>query len=130
MSEGMIHNAITNLETKYVPQKTASDIYVPQEAYRSLYDLLDIWGENRDDNEVQSQTKYIFDKLSETKQDIKQQLLSIINSIGVIPTDDTRINRVWKYLHLKDNALKARSYYNTLVGELEQLRAKKEAKKK
>jgi len=129
MADQMIRAALTNLEHKYIPQKTATDVYVPQEAYRSLFDLLDVYGNDRDNAELQTKTKYIWEKLSANKQDVKQQLLDIINTLGVIPVGDTRINRIWKYINLMENAGRVKKYHDTLISELEQLKQKEEAEK-
>jgi len=125
MSDGMIRMAVKNLVKKYIPQKTSSDIYVPSEAYRGIMDLLEIWGSQAEDPEIQEKTKYIYDQLLEAG-DPREQIISIVTALGVTPIADSKVNRVWKFVHLTDKAKKTRAYYDNIQAEIHSLHKKKE----
>ncbi|KYK25705.1 hypothetical protein AYK26_07755 [Euryarchaeota archaeon SM23-78] len=126
MSEGMIFGAKEILTAKHIPEMKAPSIFLPSEAYRSLYGLLDVTGRDGDDPDIQNQVKYIYDTLKE-KGKPPELLVSLITQLGIIPVGETKVNRIWKYLQLRKKANEALKYYQLTREELR--RFKKEGKK-
>ncbi len=119
--EGILKSAINIVEKKYTPTQPSTQVFVPEEQYKSLYDMLQVWDEARTDEDVQSKTKFIYDILGENPRD---GLMNVITEIGITPQGQNRVDRVYKYLRLKNQANKLMSQYEHLQGELNGFRTR------
>ena len=123
MSEGMAFgNAIANLRKEYLPNVASPSIFIPSEEYRSLYETLDVIGKDVNDTQIQSQVKYIWDTLEE-QGNPKDLIIDVITNLA-IPTNETRLIQVWKYLRLLSKSNRILKYHNLLQDEINQMKKK------
>lgn len=121
MADGLIRAGIEKLEQKYMPKQSASTVFIPQEAYRSLFNLLEVWGKDTEQTDIQDKVKFIYDKLKKEGEPDKV-LMSLLTILGIPQPGDNRVDQVWKFLHLQDNADKARQYYDSLIDQLNSIK--------
>jgi len=129
MAEGMIKQAINNLETKYIPQSAKITVFIPEEAYRKLFPFLDIWGAEVEDSKTQDHVKYIYNKLIDINRiNPSGELISVLTELGSVNFGESKLDKVYKYFHLMDESSKALKYHNLLVGEIESMKNKDDKK--
>jgi hypothetical protein len=117
MAEGLTRTAIETLKTKYIPSTPETSVFVPAEEYRNLFDTLEIWDKETADPDIQDKAKFIYDTLKEVGNP-KEQIVSLITTLGITPQGDTKLNRVYRYLKLQKEAIKVNKYHETLTNEM------------
>ena len=117
MSEGMTRIAVETLKAKYNPPTPQDTVFVPQEEYRSIFDTLEVWDKETADPDIQDKTRFIYDTLKEVGNP-KEQIISLLSTIGITPQGDTKLNRVYRYLKLQKEAIKVNKYHETLTDEM------------
>lgn len=128
MSETMIRGAISRLESKYIPQVAASTNFIPQDEYKRLFPLLEVWDKATQDPNIQERVKFIYDKLLEKdKNNPADYLISVLTQIGAVQFGESKLDKIYKYFHLHKEAEKALRYHNLLLDELKALEAKPSA---
>ncbi len=126
MSEGMIKKAITRLETKYIPQ-LSSTLFSPQEQYKFIMPLLDVWGSSYEDEKVEEKVKFIYDKLVEENKDRPQDsLISLLTTLGAVKFGESKLDKVYKYFNLQKESEKALKYHYLISDEINNLVNKKD----
>jgi hypothetical protein len=124
MAEGLMRAAINKLEIKYIPQPINPQVFVPQEQYRSFFPLLEIFGSLVDDKDTQEKVKYIYDKMiALNKLAPHDELMRILSEIGETKWNESKLDKIYKYLNLSHEAEKALKYYDLIKGEIETLKA-------
>ena len=116
--EGIAKSAVNILEEKYFPKPSKPDVpgvFTPEEQYKQLFNMLDIWDSDREDEDVQTKTKFIYEALGENPRD---KLMSIFTEIGATPPDSNKLSRVYKLLRLKSRANKILNQYGILQKEI------------
>ena len=111
----LLQSAITKIRTKVSPKSVldTKGVFVPEEEYRSLMPMLDLFEES-DEDELK-RAKYIYDFLGENPKD---KLLSIYTKLGQTPPNERKIDRVYKYCRLQEQSNKALTRYEQLQGDL------------
>lgn len=117
MAEGMARIAIETLKAKFNPLTSQPSIFVPSEEYRNLFDVLEIWDKETADPDIQDKTKFIYDTLKDVGNP-KEQIVSLVTTLGITPQGDTKLNRVYRYLKLQKEAIKVNKYHETLTNEM------------
>jgi len=118
MSDGMMRNAIQQLETRRMPQASPIESFIPTEQYRSIYPLLEVWGKDGDNQVSQDKTKYIFDRLSENKSSPPAHtLISLLTELGAVNFGESKLDKVYRFFHLHKEACKIKNYFERLVEE-------------
>lgn len=121
MADGILKSAVQILEKKHLPPQDSTQVHVPEDAYKHLFDILDVWDSDRDDTDIQTKTKFISDVLGENPRD---RLVGIFTEIGVTPPGETKVERVYKYLKLRTQADKILNHYEQVQREIHGLRTR------
>jgi hypothetical protein len=111
-----LNKAIDTMREKAFP-----NIVIPQEEWKSIYDMLEVWDKQREDQDIQGKTKTIYDFIKE-HGDPKDTLVTIFTTIGSTPVGDTKVNRVFRYVKLKMQAEKTLKEYETIQNEINYMR--------
>ena len=115
-----LKSAVVKLEhkllTKDNPEPTRLETS-PEEAYKQLYPMLEIWDADREDEDFQNKTKFIHEFLSE-QGNPRDILLNIFTSLGSTPPTDTKVARIYKYCRLRNEANKALKKYETIQRDI------------
>jgi len=117
MMIGVAQKAVETLRNKFIPSANTQTVFVPQEEYRGIFDLLEVWDKETADPDIQDKTKFIFDSIKE-KGEPKEQLVTLFSTMGATPQGDTKLNRVYRYLKLQKESEKVKRYYDTLTDEM------------
>lgn len=126
--DGILKEAVQELEKKYVPQVNYTPVHVPQEKYKQLYDMLEIWGRDREDDDVKLKTKFIYDELLE-KGDPGDLLNGIFTKMGALPPGEVKVDRTYRYLKLLSQGNKLLNQYQNVSKELKALEVKTKIEK-
>jgi hypothetical protein len=125
MAEGIIKAAIEKLESKHIPQASIDSVFVPEERYRSILPLLNVWGYRDNDSDIQEKAKYIYSSLLEINKDNPSDTLTtLLTELGATRWNDSKLERVYKYFHLRGEAEKALKYHDLLNKEINELKGK------
>jgi hypothetical protein len=100
--EGIAKEAIKILETKYIPQPASPLMFTPQDQYRQILPLLDVWGYQDNDKDVSDKAKFIYDKLVElNKENPAEALTTLLVDLGATKWNESKLDRINKYFHLR-----------------------------
>jgi len=125
MADSLMRKGIDKLEQKYVPQANAQSMFVPSEQYRSILPLLDVWGYEDNDKDVQDKGKFIYENCVAMNKDKPQDsLTSILTDLGATKWNESKLERVYRYFRLKGEADKVLAYHGLLNKEIDELRGK------
>jgi len=125
MAEGLARASINKLEEKYIPRVAPNTAFVASEQYRSILPLLDVWGYEDNDKDIQDKGKFIYDKLVTANKDKPQdELTSILTNLGATKWNESKLERVYRYFRLKGEADKVLAYHGLLNKEIDELRGK------
>lgn len=125
--EGILKEAVRTLEQKYIPQVNMSSVHVPEDMYKQIFDMLEVWDRDREDDDVKIKTKFIYDTLKE--QGNPQDLLNgIFTKLGALPLGDVKVDRVHRYLRLLSQGNKLLNQYENIKSEIHSLEKPKEEK--
>jgi len=115
-------NVSKSTEQPKVAQEEVSRILVstPPEVDRGLFDMMEIYGRDCSDPDIQEKVKYVSDALGDHPKD---NLLHILTEIGQTPMGETKLGRVYKYLRLRQSADKALKQYQNIQKDMNYLRA-------
>jgi len=104
-----------------IVQEEVSRILVssPPEVDRGLYEMMEIYGRDCSDPDIQEKVKYVSDTLGEHPKD---NLLHIFTEIGQTPVGETKLGRVYKYLRLRQSADKALKQYENIKKNMNYMR--------
>ena len=80
--------------------------------------MLDVWDSDTVDPKTEERAKFIYEQLGENQRD---KLMSIFTLLGATPPTERRIDRVYKYCRLQEQAHKAMVRYEQLQGDLNAL---------
>jgi len=123
--ESMAKEAIKILETKYIPQPASPLMFTPQDQYRQILPLLDVWGYQDNDKDVSDKAKFIYDKLVEINKDNPAEALtSILVDLGATKWNESKLERINKYFHLRGEAEKVLKYHDLISKEIDGLKGK------
>jgi len=121
MAEGMFktaptltQKAVESVTKKYIPSRAI----VPEEKFKSIFDKLEVWDKDRNDEDLISKTKYIYDNLL-PNGDPKSQLTKIFTILGSTPLGETKIDRVYRYIRLRQQAQEHITNYENVSREIE-----------
>jgi len=81
--------------------------------------MLEVYDKSASDPDIQEKVKYIQDSLGEQPKD---ELMHIITELGITPLGDTKLNRVWKYLRLKQQSDKVLKHYENIKANMNSMR--------
>ena len=112
MQEDLLSLAIVKVKNKNSP-KMISNTFTPEEAHRELMPMLDIFDEV--DEDTDKRVKFIYESLGENPRD---KLMNIYTKLGACPPTERRLDRVYKYCRLQDQAHKAMTRYEQLQGDI------------
>jgi len=124
MAEGMARIAIETLKAKLYPPIPKNSVFVPEEEYRNIFDALEVWDKETSDPDIQDKTKFIYNTLKETGNP-REQMISLLSTLGITPQGDTKLNRVYRYLKLQKEAIKVNKYHETLTDEMKAIQGGK-----
>lgn len=88
----------------------------PPEIDRSLFENLDVWGREAFDPDTQDKVKFIGDYLKDRNG---LSIHSIITELGATPLGITKLERIYKYLRLKQQGEKISQQMSSINNELE-----------
>jgi hypothetical protein len=111
--QDLLQSAITKIRTKISPNIQSKGVFIPEEEYRSLCPMLDIF-DDADEDEL-TRTKFIYEFLGENPKD---KLLSIYTKLGQTPPNERKIDRVYRYCRLQEQSNKALTRYEQLQGDI------------
>ena len=125
MAEGMIKQAIESMSSKYIPSSSpVNSVFVPQEQYRRIFPLLDVWGSDTENPKVHEKVRFIFDNLTIEKTDNPDDsLISVLIELGGVNPGETKLDKVYKYFNLRRESLKMIGYHNAIVHKINEGRA-------
>jgi len=127
MAEGMIKQAIANMSSKHIPSSApANSVFVPQEQYRRIFPLLDVWGSDTESTKVQEKVKFIFGNLSADNPD--DSLISVLIELGGMHPGETKLDKVYKYFNLRRESMKMIGYHNAIARKINEGRAETDVK--
>jgi len=106
-------------KTEVKEAKPAIVSFQEPEIDRGLYAMLEVYDKSASDPDIQEKVKYIQDSLGETPKD---ELMHIITELGITPLGDTKLNRVWKYLRLKQQSDKVLKHYENIKANMNSMR--------
>jgi len=118
--EGILKEVIQRLEKKYVPQVNQTPVHVPEDKYKQLFDMLEIWDKDREDEDIKIKTKFIYDKLVE-QGDPQDLLNGIFTKLGALPMGEVKVERTYRYLKLTDQGNKLFNQYQNIEREIKAL---------
>jgi len=95
-------------------------VMVPEEEYKSLFSMLDVWDSDREDPDVQEKTKIIYEYLNKANHP-KDELLHILTKMGATPPLQTRVDRVYKFVRLNQQADKHMTRYEIIREDIHAL---------
>jgi len=115
-----IIKSVTTEQPKIVKDEVNRLISItPPDVDRGLYAMLEVYDKSASDPDIQEKVKYIQDSLGETPKD---ELMHIITELGITPLGDTKLNRVWKYLRLKQQSDKVLKHYENIKANMNSMR--------
>jgi hypothetical protein len=121
MSEGMVKSAVQTMRENIASRAPLPQGYVPSEPYPKLFNMLEVWGSDTDDREVHEKAKFIYEALKGEGEPL-EKLVSLFTELGATPVGDTKLNRVYRYLKLKNEAKKVMQHFDVLAGEMNSLK--------
>lgn len=114
MTEGLLERAILNVRTRLIPSLSNKAVSIP-EPHTQLYGLLQVYDLPSDD--TKGKVKYIYDYLLENGGEPKDQVVDIHSKIGAL-SDTPFVERVYKYLRLREQSRRALRHYKALERDL------------
>ena len=102
-----LNSAIVKMRIKSQPQVETDKPFI-SEPHKGLFPLLDIWGEEGQDSEVNERVKFIHEFLTDEQGTARDKIMHILNELPAISNDKT-IDRIWKFCRLKNE------YRNTIT---------------
>jgi hypothetical protein len=94
-------------------------VFTRPEVDGGLWEMLEVYGRDSSDPDVQEKVKYISDALGERPKD---SLMHIITELGLTPQGDTKLGRIYKYLKLRQQADKIIKHYETVKNQMNYMR--------
>ena len=96
-------------------------VYVKGEEYRELFDSLEIWGRSITTEAIEK-TKYIYDTLADVAEmentTVEKKLMEVLGELGIPAPGDNKLDKVYRYLKLIQDAKRVKKYYDTLEDEI------------
>ncbi len=114
-----IVKAVAKEEPKTETSINSSTAFVLPDIDRGLYEMLEVYGRDIQDPDIEEKVKYIQDTLGEHPKD---ELMHIITELGITPMGETKLNRIWKYQRLKQQADKILKHYETVKANMNSMR--------
>ena len=106
--QDLLQSAIISIRAKSATKSsTDSSTFIPEEAHRGLYPILEIFGEESQDPDVDDKAKFIHEFLTNEQGTARDNIMHILNELPPI-SNETTLNRIWKYCRLKNE------YRNTI----------------
>lgn len=125
MAEGMLRTPIQTAIDKMRAKITVAPMtFTPEDQYKKLFEPLGIVETEYDDLDTINKTKYIFEYVSK-KGGIFKSLRKLITKLGVTPVGETRLNRIYNYIKLTEEAKEIMKYHNVIQKEAEQVRRRR-----
>ena len=115
----LLQKAILKVKNKVSPLSSSNlGVFVPEDAYKSLFPMLEIWDSDTADSDIQAKAKFIYEFLGDRPRD---GLLSIYTKLGACPSNERNIDRVYKFCRLQEQAQKAMTRYEQIQGDLREI---------
>jgi len=99
--------------------KEAPTSFTMPEIDRGLWEMLEVYGRNIHDPDVEEKVKFIQDNLGDHPKD---NLMHIITELGLTPMGETKLGRVYKYLRLRNQADKIIKHYETVKTQMNSMK--------
>ncbi len=110
-----------SVEQPQVVQEEVVPVIVntPAEVEINLFEVLEVWGSDVYDQEVKEKVKFISGVLGGDKKDA---ILSISTELGSTPMGTSKLDRIYKYLRLKEQANKVLEHHKILEEEMKTMK--------
>jgi len=113
----LLSRAIVKIREKNRPKVNTPEQYVPEAQHKSLLDMLEVWGQDREAEDSNEKARYIYDTLSPQGKP-KEILMSIFTELGVTPMGEKKIDRVYRFIKLRNQAAKALQQFDHYQKEI------------
>jgi len=118
IAKSVVQQIRENIETHAENYKGS---FIPSEPHQKFFGMLDIPKTEFKDEDTIEKTKFIHEQTSGDKK----RLRKILIRLGATPIGETRLDRVYKFLKLNQEAREALKYYNLTVEEAGQFKRKR-----
>jgi hypothetical protein len=95
--------------------------FVPAEPHQKLFGMLDVPKTEFEDDDTINKAKFIHDTI---KGD-RKQLRNILVKLGATPIGERRLDRVFRFLQLNQEAREALKYHKLITQEANQIKRKR-----
>ncbi|MFA5133092.1 MAG: hypothetical protein WC444_07235 [Candidatus Paceibacterota bacterium] len=117
----LLEKAVIKVKQKHIPVMEGADSsFAPSEEFVHIYDMLDVWDKDRQDEDIKGKTKYIYEALK-TQGNPRDLIIPIITKLGVSLHNEKRIDRIYKYIRLQEQSAKLLQQYTNNQKELNAL---------
>jgi len=123
-TQDIISRAIVRIKHKQFPfldkGLDPKPVIVPEDKYKDLFSMLDVWDSDREDQDIQEKTKIIYEYLNQANHP-KDELLHVLTKLGATPPLQTRVDRVYKFVRLNQQAQKHMTRYEIIREDINAL---------
>lgn len=116
----MMDKAVISIKKKIIPQAVQPQPTRPE--YERLFPLLEVWNLQQNDPDSKQKTQFIYDYINSKKEDgksVEDTLLNILTTIGATPIGESKLNRIYRYCRLKEQADKTLKKYEIIRKEMD-----------
>lgn len=111
-NQDLLQSAIVKVKNKLIPAMTPQG-FVPEDAYKQIFTMLDVWDSQREDPDIQERTKIVYEYLNRDGRP-RDALLHILTKMGAVPPLENRLDRVYKYVKLQQQSDKIMRHYEVI----------------
>lgn len=121
----IVKSVIDNMRER-VEQRAESyhGVFIPMEPHQKLFGMLDVRKTEFKDEDTIEKAKFIHEAL-EGKGQVKKLLRNILVKLGATPMGERKLDRVYKYLQLQQEARESLRYHNLILDEANQIKRKR-----